>query len=294
MRPYAAYLRVYEPLSAFAGTDARHWAAYAASRDRPRRACALEAERAESLRMLVAAPPVAAPRQESGHAYVRWADGVTYLCPWQTRLRSWLALARLRSSSASLLAAAFPAGAADAAARDFASWQGSSESLRVYIQTSTWSVPTSWFVPFAPEERWLVLGGGGDPDPRGAATASATRTLVYATAMSLARQRVARALDAIRRSGSAGRGALGAPRADGEVESVGRWLEEFHPHALVELDYGGLVHLVDDDALRGDQSVAEVAAAIGALAGGQPELASAMSQRLVSRWRALAALELAS
>ena len=42
----------------------------------------------------------------------------------------------------------------------------------------------------------------------------------------------------------------------GGLVRVGRWLEEIHPHSLVELDYGGLVHLASDDALCGDQSVA--------------------------------------
>jgi hypothetical protein len=62
----------------------------------------------------------------------------------------------------------------------------------------------------------------------------------------------------------------------------------------VELDYGGLVHLFNDAALRADQSVAEVSAAIRALGDGEPELAIAMYQRLRSRWRALQALELAN
>ena len=42
---------------------------------------------------------------------------------------------------------------------------------------------------------------------------------------------------------------------------MARWLEEFHPHSLVELDYGGLVHLMDDETLQADESVAELAAA---------------------------------
>src|SRR5450755_1506630 len=110
VRPYAAYLRVYEPLSAFSDAERRYWAEYAASAQRPRRAAALEAEQAEALSRLIATPPIAAPQRESGHAYVRWADGITYICPWQTRLRSWLALTRLRATSASLLAAAFVPG----------------------------------------------------------------------------------------------------------------------------------------------------------------------------------------
>ena len=131
---------------------------------------------------------------------------------------------------------------------------------------------------------------------KGRATASATRMLVYATAMSQARRRVARCLATTRRVSV--RGLEGAAQVAAalvqigdDLEEIGRWLEEFHPHSLVELDYGGLVQLMDDDTLRGDQSVAEVAAACSALSGGELELATAMYQRLRTRWRALEAIE---
>ncbi|HTT50319.1 MAG TPA: hypothetical protein VMH35_02805 [Streptosporangiaceae bacterium] len=312
MRPYAAYLRVYEPLSAFSEPEGRRWAEYSASPHRPRRAAALDAEQAEALGRLIATPPVAAPEQESGHAYVRWADGVTYICPWQTRLRSWLELSRLRAISRPLLSSAFAAGQADAALHDFAQWQGQASSLRVFIQAATWSVPAAWFVPFAAEERWLVLGGAGDLEPAGPASAAATRTLSYATAMSQARRRIARALNAVqgagddaltgqwgrlasrRDPGGGDPGMLGPWPAGLEIAQVGRWLEEFHPHSVVELDYGGLVHLLDDESLRADQSVAEVSAALSASREGQPDLAAVLYQRLRGRWQALESLEAAN
>lgn len=312
MRPYPAYLRIYEPLAAFSEAEGQRWAEYAASPNRPRRAVALAAEQAEALSRLIVTPPVAAPARESGHAYVRWADEVTYICPWQTQLRSWLALSTLRATARPLLTTAFPAGQADAALRDFARWQGRAASLRVFIQASTWSVPAAWFVPFAPDERWLVLGGPAEPEARGPATASATRALSYTTAMAQARRRVARALNAVQGTGGdaltgqRGRGTgrrnpgprdggrVGSWPAGKEIAQVGRWLEEFHPHSLVELDYGGLVHLLDDEALRADQSVAEVSAVISASRDGQPDLAAALYQRLRSRWRALESLEAAN
>jgi hypothetical protein len=299
MLPCAAYLRVYEPLSAFSPAERSHWEAYAASADRPRRASALAAEHAEALRRLIALPPIVAPARESRHAYVRWADGATYVCPWQTRLRSWLALSRLRATAGPLMADAFAPRQAEVAAADFARWERREGPPRVYIQTSGWSVPLSWFVPFAPTERWLVLGTPAAGDSRGPATAAATRTLVYATAMSQARRRVARSLAAARRipgsvlaePGSVAAALLGV---GDQLEEIGRWLEEFHPHSLVELDYGGLVQLLDDDALLGDQSAAELSAAVSALANREHELASAMYQRLRARWRALEAIELGS
>jgi hypothetical protein len=303
MLPCAAFLRVYEPLSAFGRTERARWEAYAASADRPRRADALEAERDEALRRIVALPPIVAPARESDHAYVRWADGTTYVCPWQTRLRSWLALGRLRATAAAPLADAFVPDQADRAAEDFARWERKEQASRVYIQSSTWSVPPSWFVPFAPTERWLVLGTAGDGESGRPATASATRTLVYATTMAQARRRVARALATVRRVpgtalGTDPDGGASATtdlvRATVALEEIGRWLEEFHPHSLVELDYGGLVQLLDDDALRADQSVAEVSATVSALANREFELAAAMYQRLRARWRDLEAVELGS
>jgi len=308
MLPCAAFLRVYEPLSAFGRTERARWEAYAASAGRPRRADALQAEREEALRRIIALPPIVAPLRESEHAYVRWAEGTTYVCPWQTRLRSWLALARLRATTMPPLSGAFAPGEADRAAEEFARWERKGVAPRVYIQSSTWSVPPTWFVPFAPTERWLVLGTAGDGEGSRPATASATRTLIYATTMAQARRRVARALATVRRVPGSTPGPRpagtdpdeGAPaaadlvRAIVALEEIGSWLEEFHPHSLVELDYGGLVQLLDDDALRADQSVAEVFATISALASREFELATAMYQRLRARWRELEAAELAS
>jgi hypothetical protein len=299
MLPCAAYLRVYEPVSAFRAAERAHWTAYATSPERPRRASALAAEHAESLRRLIAVPPIVAPAHESRHAYVRWADGITYVCPWQTRLRSWLALSRLRATAGPLVSDAFAPRQAEMVAEEFARWEACEGPPRVYIRTSAWSVPLSWFVPFAPTERWLVLGTPAAGDHRGQATAAATRALVYATAMSQARRRLARSLATARRlSGS--RLAESEPavvallRVGAELEEIGRWLEEFHPHSLVELDYGGLVQLLDDEALRSDQSAAEVSAAVNALASKELELAAAMHQRLRARWRAVEAIELGS
>jgi len=294
--PYAAYLRVYEPLSAFSGPDAQRWTVYAASSGRPRRAGALAAEHADAVRRLISVPPVMVPERESGNAYVRWAEGAAYICPWQTRLRSWLGLSRLRATDPELWSATRNVAPLDPAAAGFARCPDQAGMLRIHIQARTWSVPPAWFVPFGPDERWLVLGAASDPGDGGRATATPTRTLVYATAMAQARVRVRRALDAFRRAGApeAVLADDAVPRVVSELEQIECWLGEFHPDALVELDYGGLVHLLDDAALRADQSVAEVSAAIGALTSGELEMATAMYWRVTGRWRALAALEHAS
>ena len=67
MTAYAAYLRIYEPVSAFHEPDRSRWMAYADSATRPRRRDSLAVEHAEALRRAVTTPWVAMPERESEH-----------------------------------------------------------------------------------------------------------------------------------------------------------------------------------------------------------------------------------
>jgi hypothetical protein len=294
---YAAYLRIYEPVSAFHEPDRSRWVAYAASPARPRRREALVAEHAEAVRRAITAPQIVVPEQESEQAYVRRADGITYVCPWQTRLRCLLAYGQMLSATGAPLPGTVPGGDDDQAMAALAQLEDAGRPgppARLHILASVWTVPLAWFVPFAASERWLSLGQGRGR-PSAAATASATRAVIYTTPMSRARRRVARGLAALRGLPAGFEGAAWEPsRTEGDLTEVGRWLEGFHPYSLVELDYGGLVHLVSDDALCGDQSVAEIGAAIDGAARGELGLAVAMYMRAHSRWRAFAEYELAN
>jgi hypothetical protein len=238
---------------------------------------------------------VAVPERESGDAYLRWSDAVPYICPWQTGLRSRLALARLVATMPTVAAAAFPGGHRELA--QVTRQAPGDAAQRVYIKVSTWAVPYTWFVLFAADERWLVLGTPTAPGDGGRATAAGTRSMVYATTMAQARHRVAHTLSVIGRARDVPAVSFlsaAAPSAGSGLEEISRWLGEFHSQALVELDYGGLVHLLDDNTLCSDQSVAEISATVTALAAGEVEFAAAMCQRFIKRWRVLEALEQAS
>jgi len=294
---YAAYLRIYEPVTAFHEPDRSRWVAYAASPARPGRRDSLAVEQAAALHRTIAAPQIVVPDQESGHAYVRRADGVTYVCPWQTRLRCLLAYGRMLSTAGSALPGVIPDRddheTMTALAR-LADGGLPGPATRLHILGSVWTVPLAWFVPFAATERWLALGPGAKR-PSAPQTASATRAPLYATPMSRARKRVARGLAALRGLPPGFVGARWDPaRTKAELAEVGRWLEDFHPYSLVELDYGGLVQLLSDDALSSDQSAAEISAAIDGVAKGERELAVAMYERAHSRWRAFAEYEMAN
>ncbi|MER7545577.1 hypothetical protein [Actinomadura sp.] len=281
------------------------WTVYADSRRRPRRIHALSVEHRQAALRLTASPPEVAPERESRDAYVRRLDDMIYICPWGTRLRSWLAFERFRNQHAAGVAAAFvPPPVAERTMSEFERWKLAGRPLRPHILTSTWHVPLDWFVPFARGERCLMLGTPGtgyrmsedasdDLAAHGPATAAPARTLIYVTSMGEARRRVAAALPVVRENLGDGTEEVYLLSA-GRLETLGRWLGEFHPGSLVELDYGGLVHLMDDRALSTDESVAEMTVALTGMERGEVELTVAMYKRLLARWRPVRALEAAN
>ncbi|MGW2462916.1 hypothetical protein ACWC2M_28460 [Streptomyces sp. NPDC001761] len=264
--PYAAYLRVYEPLGAFPEPERGHWARYARRSDRP----SYQDELRRSLAGLLPVPPIAVPVHESGDAFVLEVDGVVCVCPWRTRLRGWQALEELAGElPPPVLDAVLPPVVRRQAAQDYERWLARNPDARPWIRTATWQVPLNWFVLVSDDERRYDKG-----------TADVPPVLRYRTPMVQARRRVARALRTLRDSVEEG------PLIDGLVD-VGRWLEEFHPRSLVELDYGGLVHVLPAGELEGDHSAADVAAGIEALRRGDGVAAGEAYGRLVERWRAV-------
>jgi hypothetical protein len=264
--PYASYLRVYEPLAAFAEPERSHWARYARRRDLP----SYQDELRRSLADLLPTPPVAVPVHESGDAFVLEADGVLCVCPWRTRLRGWQALGELGDElPGPVLDAVLPEVVRRQTAQDYERWLERNPDARPWIRTATWQVPLNWFVLVSDAERRFDKGSGEIPP-----------MLRYRTPMVQARRRVARALRTLRDAVDEG------PLIDGLVD-VGRWLEEFHPRSVVELDYGGLVHALPAGALEDDHSAADVAEGIEALRHGDGVAAGEAYGRLVERWRAV-------
>lgn len=270
---HVASLRVYEPLAAFEGAERERWEAYAATGASPSPAAAQALEHAAALRALVGRPPLTVP-DLAEHAYVTEVDGMTLVCPWRTRLRSLEALEEfLADVPEELVEAWVPRSLADGVSEQVDALRLTAPEQHPGILTSTWHVPLRWFVLVDTKEREVRLG--------------ADRSLVYRTPMSRARRRVARALAVLRRTLEDGVVTLG-------IEELGRWLEEFHPRSLVELDYGGLVHLLDDAELSKDESARDIALALAALAEGDGDRAGAAYGRVMARMKALQAVESAN
>ncbi|CAM5742694.1 putative protein OS=Streptomyces alboniger OX=132473 GN=CP975_16810 PE=4 SV=1 [Streptomyces alboniger] len=264
--PYTTYLRVYEPLAAFPEPERGYWTRYARRADRP----SYQDELRRSLADLLPTPPIPVPVHESSDAFVLDVDGVVCVCPWRTRLRGWQALDELPEElPPPVLDAVLPPVVRRQAAQDYERWLARNPDARPWIRTATWQVPLNWFVLVSDEERRFDKGSGEIPP-----------MLRYRTPMVQARRRVARALRALKEAIDEG------PLIDGLID-VGRWLEEFHPRSLVELDYGGLVHVLRVGELEDDHSAADVAEGIEALRLGDGDAAGEAYARLVERWRSV-------
>jgi hypothetical protein len=260
--PYAAYLRVYEPLTALPPAEQQHWRRYVAAGRAPGRQDGPRLEYEHALRRILSGR-LPDPGE---HAFVADHPSVPLICPWRTALRAGQAAEEFSSGPAGVLADCFlPRAIAERAQADLSAWRAEHPQARSHIATASWTVPVRWFVLFGSDEQQLRVGDG-------------EREMVYVTQMAQARRRAARALSRLRKD-------LGENAVTAAVEALARWLEDFHPRSRVELDYGGLVWLFDREQLRDDSSVGDVAAALDALSAGDARAARDAYERVTERWR---------
>ncbi|MEU6645423.1 hypothetical protein ABZ863_23115 [Saccharomonospora sp. NPDC046836] len=296
IRPFVAYLRVYEPLPAF-GEPPDEQLVRAVEAATLTHAAAGEREHLLWLRSQISIPPRLLPAELAGGAPAPSArtdvlvldpeDVPTagsavvgpgpLVCPLEVRARSAAALIGFLSEAQPALRAAvldatgLSADAirsrANAALRDLPS--------TMHILSTTWTVPLPWFCLIEPDERRLVLGSG-QQDPE--------RELSWRTAMTDALRRVAEAEELVEE-------VLGESGPARILAETGRWLSNFHPASAVELDYGGLVQLIEDPILESDTSAEEVHAILQAMRGGVVEEIAELFQTLRDYWSDIATRE---
>jgi hypothetical protein len=267
---YVAWLRVYEPLDAFPEPERTRWRRYVEA-EHPDVAALEAKEHAESLVAAASLPPRVLPA-DSGDAFVLQIAGIPLVCPREPRLRTFLALRALAMDlPEQLLRSFWPGTDVDAIDDDYQDWRRTHGERPPHLVSSNWHVPPRWFCAFSPADREVAFGSD-DGDEQGS-----PRSLAYRTPMVDARRRVARVVKTLRSTWEEG------PVVD-DVVALGRWLEEFHPLAWIELDYGGLVHLMDDDAMAADTSAEDVADAVAALDRGDLDASAQAYGRLMERW----------
>lgn len=270
--PFLSYLRVYEPLRAFDGASgAAVRAGLARGAVRPDRAG--RRERELCLRAMLHGRLL--PGDAGGGAgapvdvlVLGGEGGEPFVCPLDTRPRAGAAVLGFLAEEDPVLrssALVVPEAAARRRAERAVAELGDSAA---HVVTAAWTVPLPWFALVDPEERQVRL--------------DAQRRVWW-------RVPIAKALG---RAGQAERVVRGALGDDGPAEVLAEtrgWLERFDRTSIVELDYGGLVDLLDDAALRSDDSAGEVRRALRLLRAGDLDAATECYGRLRDFWGRVAA-----
>lgn len=271
MLQFAAYLRVYEPLTAFAQERQRYWRRYvqqgrgvAAGEGPSRQRAAVMAALGSGWTRLPELPD---------EAYVLQTDEAVLICPWSLRVRVAEAALHARDGIPQVLADAFVPPPLATRAQEIVN-HSRDEERRQHEQVATFGVPLRWFAFVSASERYLSTEPG-------------RRILRYRTAISEARRRADRSAAVLR-------DAVGDAPITEAVEEGARWLEDFHADSILELDYGGLVDLLSDEQLRNDDSAELVAAGLAALAEGKAAEATEAYEKLVARWQTIQLLERAN
>jgi hypothetical protein len=292
-RPFVGYLRVYEPLSAFDAPLADRLRDRVAAHALTRSAVG-EREQELWLRSQVSLPARllpgeladgrAAPNAALDDLVLQTAEVPSsesakvgpgpLVCPLDLRPRAAAALVGFLSTTVGVLPAAALHVDAERARGHATEVMSADGAAAVHVISATWTIPLPWFAIVDPDDRHVLLSNGDQP----------VREVYWRCAMADARRRVARAYAVTKE-------AIGEDGPAEILRETGRWLERFHPHSAVELDYGGLVALMDDDELLEDTSAQDVWAILAAMEAGDGDELNERFEKVREFWARLAAKE---
>jgi hypothetical protein len=267
--PYVASLRIYEPLSAFEAADRLRWDEIDSSESNSTK----NEEQRDALQRVAS---LQLPTSRPDGAHILDLDGMRYVCPWSTSVRSWATLNDFKSNTVSTIVPFFVPNSYVEALEDSIDF---TTSKVPHIISQTWTIPPRWFALFETHER----NRGHDKDG----------------AYVIARTEIAKAIGRGKTTHNAVKSAFGEGPVEQELLDLIDWLEMFHPKSMVELDYGGLadyleLSLAEEGGLEADTSIEDVQSSIAGLAVGDGALAGRGYERLVTRWRKVAAFEAAT
>ena len=255
----SAYLRVYQPLSAFPAEEREAWLADVEKKQQ------LEAVDSRRWLLYSSLPSAEASIGPNEGAFMRQVDGEILVCPWRTQLRMLAGLLAFRGSVPDEVADAFvPPEQASKAAIDLEQLESDHPDVRSHIVHANWHVPLRWFAAFDDSERILTEDKHG-------------LRVRYETKLSDAAARLERALKILE----------GSWIDDGVTDAVRElagWLGEFYEEGVVELDYGSVARTFEDEELLEDRSSQEVWACLEALEAGDLVRAGKKFAQLSERW----------
>ena len=267
--PYVASLRIYEPLECFNLRDQNLWSKEFLNVQ------TIYEEQNESLRKTIT---LNYSYSKIDGVHFLKIDNKNYVSPWSTAIRNYNAFNDVRNSIPSSVVNYFIPKIVNESMQYILQ---SIEDKVSHILSSSWSIPPRWFALFSPEER--IRGVDGND-----------HFSILRTSISNAKGRCTFTHQAVK-------AAFGEGMIEGEIAELLAWLEIFDRQSIVVLDYGGLATFLHnsllsngESGLEADSSIEDVHSSIAGLASGDGALAGKGYERLVTRWRRVAALESAS
>ncbi|MGZ8755011.1 MAG: hypothetical protein ACXW15_07460, partial [Acidimicrobiia bacterium] len=196
--------------------------------------------------------------------HAEWS-GRRYVCPRHPRLRVLEGLLAFHNMYGEIGGDLIvPETTARRAGRELQRLYEKRPAERSHILTAPWHVPLRWFSAFSAEEREIVQA----PDHL---------RLRYRTLLTLASQRLERALIALKEAGFDG-------SVTDDVEELAEWLDDFPEDSMVELDYGGVARLFGESDLVLDESAGDIWGSIEALETGDMDEAMERYSAIAARW----------
>ncbi len=200
-----------------------------------------------------------------------WQGG-RWVCPRHPRLRMLEGLLAFRNAyPGSVGTTLAPERVVRQAAGELEAMRKRQPEVRSHIITSSWHVPLRWFAAFSSDEREVGERRDGSMFIR------------YRTGLRQARRRLSRAIVTLTDAGLDE--TVVAP-----VEDVVEWLADFDGDSMLELDYGSVAGMFSDGQLVMDESAADIAASLDALASGDLDTAGSHYAAAASRWATAQAL----
>ena len=264
--PYVASLRIYEPLSAFSPAEALRWSAI------PSTNATNTEEQSRALTRIVTSEP---PALKPDGAHLLEIDGKKYVCPWSTAARCWAALETFKQNLPNNITRFFlPTNLEEAISIN----SEMIEDKVPHIISETWMIPPRWFSLFKPDERIRGYNESGAFSVLRTSIGNAKKRCMFTHQTVVA---------------SFGNGPI-----EQEIADLLEWMDLFHHESIIELDYGGLANYLDQSlkfngeaGIESDTSVEDLHLSLSGLAQGDGARAGRGYERLISRWRRVAAFE---
>ena len=261
-----ASLRVYEPIEVFPEAERLRWANISVKLD------TIQQEQLSSLKRSIT---LELPFFKQDGVHLLEIEGKRFCSPWSTLNRCFNALYDFKAALPGQLFKYFVSVNFEQA------FEQSSDLVQdkvSYIKTETWNIPPRWFGLFKPEDKFYGHNEEG--------------------AFMLIRTNIQSAKKRCKFMHKIVLGTFGVGPIEQEIRDLLEWLSIFHEESIVELDYGGLAVFMEkvlveqgESGLDSDSSIEDLQKSLSGLASADGNKAGHGYERLISRWRKVAAFE---